>query len=246
MPTTLWSYPSQHYVGRDGRRMQGDKDYLGATPSWVVWQVLQRYTREGDRVLDPFCGSGTTLDVCRDLGREGIGFDLAPPREDIERADARALPLADSSVDCVFMDPPYASHIAYSQEEDCIGRLDGKEYLAAMDLAIAEAHRVLRDRRYMAIYVSDSWKKRKGADPGSGSGTFLPIGFELWGRLTKRFRGIDIICVERRNSKLARGNWRKAAEEGNFYLRGFNYLLIAKKEDRRTATTQARRREGRR
>jgi len=230
MPTTLWSYPSQHYVGSDGRRMQGDKDYMGATPSWVIWQVLQRYTREGDRVLDPFCGSGTTLDVCADLGRQGKGFDLAPARDDILRGDARHLPLPDASVDCIFMDPPYASHIAYSQEADCIGRLDGNEYLDAMDAAIAEAHRVLRDRRYIAIYVSDSWKKRKGTDPGSGSGTFLPIGFELWARLMKRFKGIDIICIERRNSKLDRGNWRRAAEDGNFFLRGFNYLLLAKKE----------------
>jgi hypothetical protein len=34
----------------------------------------------------------------------------------------------------------------------------------------------------------------------------------------------------RHNQKLARGNWRKAAEEGNFFLRGFNYLFLFKKE----------------
>ena len=72
-PTTLWEYPSQHYdwTDADGRRhvMQGDKDYAGATPSWVIWQLLMRYTRETDRVVDPFCGSGTTIDVCRSLGR---------------------------------------------------------------------------------------------------------------------------------------------------------------------------------
>jgi adenine-specific DNA-methyltransferase len=36
--------------------------------------------------------------------------------------------------------------------------------------------------------------------------------------------------VVRHNQKLDRGNWRKAAEEGNFFLRGFNYLFIMKKQ----------------
>ena len=88
-PTTLWDYPSQHY----GTGMQGDRDYRGATPSYVIWNLLTRYTRAGDLVVDPFCGSGTTLDVCRDLDRKGRGFDLAPYRDDIERADARTPPL---------------------------------------------------------------------------------------------------------------------------------------------------------
>ena len=72
--TTLWDYPSQHY----GDGLQGDPSYVGATPSYVVWNLLTRYTRENDVVVDPFCGSGTTLDVCRDLGRTGRGFDVAP------------------------------------------------------------------------------------------------------------------------------------------------------------------------
>ncbi len=46
MTTTLWEYPSQHYTSESGKIMQGDKDYVGATPSWVIWQLLQRYTRE--------------------------------------------------------------------------------------------------------------------------------------------------------------------------------------------------------
>src|SRR3990167_1101468 len=61
--TTLWDYPSQHY----GDEEQGDKAYKGATPSYVIWNVVHRYTAAGETVVDPFCGSGTTLDVCRDL-----------------------------------------------------------------------------------------------------------------------------------------------------------------------------------
>lgn len=226
--TTLWEYPSQHY----GERVQGDKKYVGATPSWVVWQLLMRYTRENDLIVDPMCGSGTTLDVAHDLKRRSLGFDLAPTREDIRQADARQLPLEDAVADFVFLDPPYSTHIDYSDHPACIGKLDalaedgGGAYYTAMGEVIAEAHRVLKDRRYLGLYVSDSFRKRKGALPG-----FAPIGFELFSIMRERFRPIDIICVARNNAKLKRGNWRKAAVEENFFLRGFNYLFIMKKED---------------
>lgn len=58
----------------------------------------------------------------------------------------------------------------------------------------------------------------------------MPIGFELFARLRQRFKPVDIVCVARHSHKLARSNFRRAAEEGNFFLRGFNYLLIGKKE----------------
>lgn len=236
--TTLWEYPSQHYDGKTSR-MQGDKDYAGATPSWVIWQLLQRYTRAGDTVLDPMCGSGTTLDVCADLGRAGVGFDLNPQRPEIARADARELPRADQSVDFCFIDPPYSTHIAYSDDDRCIGKLDageamgpeddvvGQAYYESMEEVISEAYRVLKPNRYMGLYVSDSWRKEKGVK----GGLFMPIGFELFSIMRDYFRPIDIIAVVRGNTKLQRGNWHKAAEEENFYLRGFNYLFVMKKED---------------
>jgi hypothetical protein len=40
---------------------------------------------------------------------------------------------------------------------------------------------------------------------------------------------VDIISVIRHNKTLEMGNYRKAAEEGNFFLRGFNYLFIMRK-----------------
>jgi DNA modification methylase len=241
MATTLWEYPSQHYdwVDDAGVRhtMQGDKDYVGATPSWVIWQLLKRYTREGDTVIDPMCGSGTTLDVAASLGRKSAGFDLVPRRDDVQQSDARKLPLPDASVDFAFVDPPYSTHIDYSQDPRCIGKLDaagddgGRAYYAAMRGVIGEMHRVMRNRRYMGLYVSDSWKKKKGGPKGSGAGTFMPIGFELFAIMREKFVPVDIVAVVRQNQKLDRGNWRKAAVEENFFLRGFNYLFIMKKVD---------------
>ncbi|MCC6427600.1 MAG: DNA methylase [Phycisphaerales bacterium] len=249
--TTLWEYPSQHYVSASGSRMQGDKSYVGATPSWVIWQLLSRYTRADDLVVDPMCGSGTTMDVARDLGRRALGYDLAPSRPDIFRADARKLPLEDGKADFVFVDPPYSTHVDYSDDPKCIGKLDaagedgGEAYYTAMRGVISEIHRVMRDRRYMGLYVSDSWKKRKGegaggvgGDGGAGGmgGVFMPIGFELFSILREFFVPVDIVCVVRHNQKLSRGNWHKAAEEGNFFLRGFNYLFIMKKQKKALGT----------
>ena len=235
--TTLWEYPSQHYeTETSGQDRSAQRAYAGATPSWVIWQLLSRYTREGDLVVDPMCGSGTTIDVARDLGRRALGYDLTPTRPDIFRADAGKLPLEDGKADFVFIDPPYSTHIEYSTDPKDIGRLDaggaddGAAYYRAMERVIGEAHRILRDRRYLGLYVSDSWRKRKGGDPGSGAGQFMPIGFELFSILRRYFKPVDIIAVVRHNQKLSRGNWHKAAEEGNFFMRGFGYLFIVKKE----------------
>jgi DNA modification methylase len=61
--TTLWYYPSQQYADTP----MGDPRFEGRTPAWVIWNLLERYTRADDLVVDPFCGGGTTLDVARDL-----------------------------------------------------------------------------------------------------------------------------------------------------------------------------------
>jgi DNA modification methylase len=217
--STLWYYPSQQYEGEP----QGTPSFTGATPSYVIWNLLQRYTREGDLVVDPFCGGGTTLDVARELGRKALGYDVAPTRADIFRADARSLPLEDGKADFVFMDPPYSTHVEYSDAPDCIGKLDAFEdaYFAAMGEVFAQADRVLRDRRYLAVYVSDTFRKKRG---------FVGIGARLFVMLEERFRAIDHVAVVRGNRKLEKPAFNRAAEEGNYFLRGFNHLLVFKKE----------------
>ncbi len=217
--STLWYYPSQQY----GDEPMGLPAYEGKTPAYVLWNLITRYTREGDLVVDPFAGGGTTVDVARSLGRKALGYDLRPVREDIFRADARDLPLEDGKADFVFMDPPYSTHIEYSDDPNCIGKLSAFEdtYFEAMEAAFAEADRVLRNRRYFAIYVSDSFRKKQG---------FVPLGARLSGQLEQRFRPIDHIAVVRGNRKLEKPGFHKAAAEGNFFLRGFNHLMIFKKE----------------
>lgn len=216
--TTLWEYPSQHY----GKGIQGDQNYKGATPSYIIWNLLKRYTKEGDTVLDPMCGSGTTLDVCKDINRKGIGFDINPQREDIKKNDSRKIPLKTNAVDFIFVDPPYGNNVNYSDEKKCIGKLKATDpkYFESMEKLIKECHRVLKFDKYFALYVCDSYNKKD---------KFIPIGFMLYDILWSYFTPVDIVSVVRHNKTLSMGNYRKAAEEGNFYLRGFNYLFIMKK-----------------
>ena len=225
-PTTLWDYPSQHY----GDGVQGDPNYKGATPSYIIWNLLQRYTQPKELVVDPCAGSGTTLDVARDLGRRALGYDVHPTRKDVFRVDARKLPPElTGKADFVFVDPPYATHLDYGPDPRDIGKLPAADgsYYAAMADVIGEIHRVLKPGRHMALYVSDSYEHGKG---GSGAGgKFHPLGFELFALMREKLEPVDVISVVRHNKTLEMGNYRRAAEEGNFYLRGFNYLFVMRK-----------------
>src|SRR5688500_8646275 len=66
-------------------------DYWGNFVPQIPNQVLRRFTKEGDWVVDLFSGMGTTLIECRKLGRNGVGVELnesvaARSRERIEAA----------------------------------------------------------------------------------------------------------------------------------------------------------------
>ena len=51
-------------------------DYWGNFVPQIARQVLLRFTRQGELVVDLFSGMGTTLIECRHLGRHGIGVEL--------------------------------------------------------------------------------------------------------------------------------------------------------------------------
>jgi len=47
-------------------------------PEELPRRLIKLYSFYGDKVLDPFVGSGTTMKVAEELGREGIGYDVNP------------------------------------------------------------------------------------------------------------------------------------------------------------------------
>lgn len=65
--------------------------YWARKPHNVVSEYIQNYTKEGDIVLDPFCGSGPTPIEAIKLGRKGVGIDLNPISTFITRMTAMTI-----------------------------------------------------------------------------------------------------------------------------------------------------------
>lgn len=67
--------------GNQGARVAVERDRFGhpcpkPLPAWK--QIMLRGSaREGDLIVDPFMGSGTTLLAAKDLGRRAIGIDIS-------------------------------------------------------------------------------------------------------------------------------------------------------------------------
>jgi DNA modification methylase len=54
------------------------ESHFATFPEELPRRCIMASTREGDMVLDPFAGSGTTLMVAKELGRNYIGIELNP------------------------------------------------------------------------------------------------------------------------------------------------------------------------
>lgn len=67
---SLWLIPERAKEGKHANVYHGN--FVPQIPN----QLIRRYTKEKDCVLDMFMGSGTTLFECETLNRDFIGFDI--------------------------------------------------------------------------------------------------------------------------------------------------------------------------
>ena len=77
-PTSKLARPKDVHCRSVGGGHMGSKlahKQEAAFPEKLVEPFILALTNPGDTVLDPFCGSGTTLAVAKRLGRNGIGCD---------------------------------------------------------------------------------------------------------------------------------------------------------------------------
>ena len=215
--TTLWDFPKQSY----GKTPKGNNKYPGVTPAALIWNLIWRYTDPGDLVVDPMCGSGTTIDVCKEEGRRVICYDISPTRSDILRNDSRKIPLQENFVDMIFVDSPYGDNLRYNEHPNCIGKISSETELFYDELekVIKDCHRILKPGKVLGWLIGDQWVK----------GRFTPVGFKLYQKLTKYFDTVDVICIARRGQASHTGLWYNRARRFNFFLRGFKYLFIMRK-----------------
>ena len=68
-----------HFSGGQAKISHADgRGHTCPKPVAFVNRLLLRFSCEGETILDPFMGSGTTLVACQKLGRHGIGIEIDP------------------------------------------------------------------------------------------------------------------------------------------------------------------------
>jgi site-specific DNA-methyltransferase (adenine-specific) len=72
----------------------GNKNHSAAFPRALPEWFIKLFTQEGDVVLDPFSGSGTTCDVARALGRNSLGIEILPEYVEMAQKRLRESPLS--------------------------------------------------------------------------------------------------------------------------------------------------------
>lgn len=70
---------SGYFAGDEAlRHPNGERFHKQQAPIALLLRILLSSTMPGDTVLDPFAGTGTTLVVAQQLGRNSIGIELDP------------------------------------------------------------------------------------------------------------------------------------------------------------------------
>lgn len=231
--TTHWSFPKR------GDWATHDAKWRGNWSPYIPRNIILRYSKEGDLILDQFAGGGTTLVEAKLLNRKIIGVDINDVALErckektefehegangivyIHKGDARYLDFVpDSSIDLICTHPPYADIIKYSENiPGDLSRLKTKDFLTEMSKVAKECHRVLKGDKFCAILMGDTRQK----------GHMIPLSFEVM-RIFENagFKLKETIIKEQHNCK-ATGYWKTNSVKYNFLLIAHEYLFVFRK-----------------
>lgn len=236
----------------------GKRDTSGAHLGWywgnfipqIPHQMMLRYTKQEEWVLDAFLGSGTTLIECRRLGRNGIGIELNP--EVAEKAkeliakepnkygvvsevvigDSRKINIGAvlrtfgiNKVQLLIMHPPYHDIIKFSKDPNDLSNAESVEdFLKMFGEVVDNVSPYLEKGRYSVLVIGDKYSK----------GEWIPLGFYCMQEMMKRgFRLKSIIVKnfeETRGKRNQKELWRYRALVGGFYVFKHEYIMLFKKK----------------
>jgi len=233
--TTVWSFPER------GKWLTHNAKYRGNWAPQIPNNLILRYSKEGEVVLDPMVGSGTTMIEVKSLGRKGIAFDIHPEvvelaqeackfelgkeffTPEIKQGDARRIAsIIDESVDLIATHPPYLNIIKYG-ERDVEGDLSAisnlTKFCDEIEKVANQCCRVLKPGKYCAILIGDTRRRRH----------YVPLAFSVMQRFLKAgfILKEDIIKVQHNCSTTRYWN----SQERDFLLIMHEHLFVFRKPD---------------
>ena len=224
-------------------------DYWGNFIPQIPNQLLKRYTKRGDWVLDPFLGSGTTLIECKRLGRNGVGVELNKLVANTAKTNtineknqfkvttkiivgnsgsidfkAELQKLNISSFQFIIMHPPYWDIIKFSNKKDDLSNAKSVEnFLQLFGQIVENIYPHLENGRYCAVVIGDKYS----------SGEWIPLGFYVMQEMMKKGFKLKSTIVKNFDQTTAKRNqkelWRYRALAGGFYIFKHEYIFLFKK-----------------
>ena len=231
--TTHWSFPQR------GDWATHDAKWRGNWSPYIPRNIILRYSKEKDLILDQFAGGGTTLVEAKLLNRDIIGIDVndvalnrckekidfqhdgADGKVFLRKGDARNLDfIPDDSIDLICTHPPYANIIEYSEDiEEDLSHLKINEFLEEMKKVASESYRVLKKDKFCAVLIGDTRK----------NGHMIPLSFYVMEVFENAgFKLKEVIIKEQHNCK-ATGFWKTNSIKYNFLLIAHEHLFIFRK-----------------
>lgn len=207
----------------------------------VVRNLILRYSKEWDFLLDPMIWWWTTAIEAKLLNRNLLCYDINPkaieltenllnfesennPRIKIElhNATEKNEKLKNESIDFVLMHPPYVDIIKYSEwkiKEDLSNIHDLDKFCDEIEKVAQESFRVLKKWGFCAVLMWDTRRNKM----------YQPLAFKTMERFLKVWFSLkeDIIKVQH-NCK-ATWFWVNKSKDFNFLLIMHEHLFVFQK-----------------